>query len=50
MWHLRQRENTKKKGSGFSPQQGYDAVSDVVESGGQWRSNFQIDSRVLKKC
>ena len=25
----------------------YDAVSDVVESGGQWRSNFQIGSRVL---
>ena len=21
----------------------YDAVSDVVESGGQWRSNFQIE-------
>ena len=26
----------------------YDAVSDVVESGGHWRSNFQIGSRVLK--
>ena len=26
----------------------YDAVSDVVESGGQSRSNFQIGSRVLK--
>ena len=25
----------------------YDAVSDVVESGGQSRSNFQIGSRVL---
>ena len=28
---------------------GYDAVSDVVESGGLWRSDFQIGSRVLKK-
>ena len=27
----------------------YDAVSDVVESGVQSRSNFQIGSRVLKK-
>ena len=27
---------------------GYDTVSDVVESGVQWRSNFQIGSRVLK--
>ena len=26
----------------------YDAVSDVGESGVQWRSNFQIGSRVLK--
>ena len=26
----------------------YDAVSDVVESGGHWRSDFQIGSRVLK--
>ena len=26
----------------------YDAVSDVVESGVHWRSNFQIGSRVLK--
>ena len=26
----------------------YDAVSDVVRSGVQWRSNFQIGSRVLK--
>ena len=26
----------------------YDAVSDVVESGGQWRSDFQIGFRVLK--
>ena len=25
----------------------YDAVSDVAESGRQWRSNFQIGSRVL---
>ena len=29
---------------------GYDAVSDLVESGVQWRSNFQIGSRVLKDC
>ena len=29
---------------------GYDAVSDVVESGVHWRSDFQIGSRVLKKC
>ena len=28
----------------------YDAVSDVVESGVHWRSNFQIGSRVLKIC
>ena len=28
----------------------YDAVSDVVESGVQSRSNFQIGSRVLKDC
>ena len=28
----------------------YDVVSDVVESGGHWRSNFQIGSRVLKHC
>ena len=29
----------------------YDAVSDVVESGGvEWRSDFQICSRVLKIC
>ena len=28
----------------------YDAVSDVVESGVQWRSNFQIGSRALKIC
>ena len=28
----------------------YDAVSDVVESGVQSRSNFQIGSRVLKIC
>ena len=28
----------------------YDAVSDVVESGVQWRSNFQIGSTVLKNC
>ena len=28
----------------------YDAVLDVVESRVQWRSNFQIGSRVLKKC
>ena len=28
----------------------YDTVSDVVESGVQWRSNFQIGSRVLKIC
>ena len=28
----------------------YDAVSDVVESGGHWRSGFQIGSRLLKKC
>ena len=27
----------------------YDAVSDVVEAGGQSRSNFQIGSRELKK-
>ena len=27
----------------------YDAVSDVVESGGLWRFDFQIGSRVLKK-
>ena len=27
----------------------YDAVSDVVESGGLWRSDFQIGSRMLKK-
>ena len=27
----------------------FDAVSDVLESGGHWRSNFQIDSRVSKK-
>ena len=26
----------------------YDAVSDVVESGVQWRSNFEIGSRVLE--
>ena len=26
----------------------YDAVSDVVESGVHWRSNFQIGSGVLK--
>ena len=26
----------------------YDAVSDVVEYGGHWRSNFQVGSRVLK--
>ena len=26
----------------------YNTVSDVVESGGHWRSNFQIGSRVLK--
>ena len=26
----------------------YDAVSDVVESGVHWRSDFQIGSRVLK--
>ena len=29
---------------------GYDAVSDVVESGVHWRSDFQIGSRVLKIC
>ena len=28
----------------------YDAVSDVVESGVQWRFNFQIGSRLLKTC
>ena len=28
----------------------YDAVSDVVESGVHWRSDFQIGSRVLKNC
>ena len=28
----------------------YDAVSDVVESGGLWRYDFQIGSRVLKIC
>ena len=28
----------------------YDAVSDVVESGVHWRSNFQIGSGVLKNC
>ena len=28
----------------------YDTVSDVVESGVHWRSNFQIGSRVLKNC
>ena len=28
----------------------YDTVSDVVESGVQWRSNFQIGSIVLKSC
>ena len=28
----------------------YDAVSDVVESGVHWRSDFQIGSRVLKIC
>ena len=27
----------------------HDVVSDVVESGVQWRPNFQIGSRVLKK-
>ena len=27
----------------------YDAVSDVVESSGQWRSDFQIGSRVNRK-
>ena len=27
----------------------YDAVSDVVESGGLWRSDFQIGSRVLTR-
>ena len=27
----------------------YDAVSDVVESGGLWRFDFQIGFRVLKK-
>jgi len=31
-------------------QSDYDAVSDVVESGGQWWSDFQIGSRVLKNC
>ena len=29
---------------------GYDTVSDVVESGVHWGSNFQIGSRVLKIC
>ena len=29
---------------------GYDTVSDVVESGVHWRSDFQIGSRVLKIC
>ena len=28
----------------------YDAVSDVVESGVHWRTDFQIGSRVLKNC
>ena len=28
----------------------YDTVSDVVESGVHWRSNFQIGSGVLKNC
>ena len=28
----------------------YDAVSDVVESGVHWRSDFQIGFRVLKIC
>ena len=28
----------------------YDAVSDVVESGVHWRSDFQIGPRVLKVC
>ena len=28
----------------------YDAVSDVLESGVHWRSDFQIGSRVLKIC
>ena len=28
----------------------YDTVSDVVESGVHWGSNFQIGSRVLKNC
>ena len=28
----------------------YDTVSDVVESGVHWRSDFQIGSRVLKIC
>ena len=32
----------------FRPQ--YDTVSDVVESGVHWGSNFQIGSRVLKNC
>ena len=31
-------------------QPGYDTVSDVVESGVHWGSNFQIGSRVLKNC
>ena len=33
-----------------SPEDVYDAVSDVVESGVHWRSDFQIGSRVLKIC
>ena len=31
-------------------QRDYDTVSDVVESGVHWGSNFQIGSRVLKNC
>ena len=32
----------------YSTAECYDAVSDVVESGVHWRSDFQIGSRVLK--
>ena len=43
---LKMRKSHKKLARVYA----YDAVSDVVESGVHWRSDFQIGSRVLKIC
>ena len=46
----RNEEKCRKRSEMYRYAVKYDTVSDVVESGVHWGSNFQIGSRVLKNC